>query len=116
MDFYAHWLRIEDRFRVLIRTLLPGRSYRNIEEYLDAYEFGLVLPSDMILPHPGEALRAAGIAPISPQDFLSSHPDWPQLAAGDRVTKPVAETLYAATGIPVQFWLNLQEAHDAAQR
>lgn len=55
-------------------------------------------------PKPGDALRAAGITPMSPWEFLAHR--------GQRVTPAIARALADDTGTTDQFWLNMQEAFD----
>lgn len=55
---------------------------------------------------PGNALRAAGIAPASPWEFLARR--------GQKITPEIAEALATATatGTSPKFWTNMQEAFD----
>jgi plasmid maintenance system antidote protein VapI len=53
---------------------------------------------------PGDALRAAGIDPSNPWDFLARRLPMTQ------ITPNIAADLAAQTGITVEFWLNMQEA------
>lgn len=56
----------------------------------------------------GDALRAAGITPVSPWEFLARR------MQGVKVTPDIARELSAQTGVSEQFWINMQEAFDRA--
>lgn len=60
----------------------------------------------LITQRPGDALRAAGIKPLNPFEFIwRYHPKV-------RITPTIADEMAQQTGYTARFWLNLQEAFD----
>ena len=58
---------------------------------------------------PGDALRAAGITPMSPWAFLA------QMQPPPKLTPNVASELAKLTGFSQKFWVNLQKAYDGEE-
>ncbi len=54
---------------------------------------------------PGDALRAAGIEPANPWEFLARR------MPNAKITPAIANELAAQTGTSSQFWLNMQRAY-----